>query len=181
MNEILKLLESIKFPKRKTRKNISSHSIEGFCLGDVNYRGQKLLEYKTRGPSKYNNLYPELFNRLKLLISSGDPDFEYTTIQINKNILSPPHVDKNNVGLSYIIGLGNYQDGELIIEGNKYDIHNKLLKFDGNKGHWTSSFIGTRYSIIYFTHTFKPPCPSKRNIKIMENGMYIKNKLIINY
>lgn len=178
MEEITNILELIKFPKTKTRKNISSNIIEAFVLGEVNYRGQKLLNYKTRGPSKYNKVFPNLLNKLDSLIKSYDKDFTYTTIQLNKNIKSPPHIDKNNIGNSYIIGLGNYTGGELIIEGKEYDIHNKFLKFDGNMGHWTNDFNGTRYSIIFFTHTFKPPCSSKRNIIITEKGMYKKGLII---
>jgi hypothetical protein len=115
------------------------------------------------------------------IIKEKDNTFKFTTIQINKNVKSPPHIDKNNVGPSYIIAVGDYLNGELVIEGETFDIHNKFLKFDGNNGHWTKDFIGTRYSIIYFTHTFKPPCPSKRNIIIKEDGMYKKNILIKSY
>jgi len=179
LNYIYNYLESIKkFPKRHTRKNISNKPIEGFCLGEVNYRGQKYLNYKTRGPSKYNEIYAELLDMLNNLIKNHDSDFTYTTIQINKNVVSPPHVDKNNIGMSYIIAFGDYEDGELVIEGTKYDIKNKFLKFDGNLAHWTEPFRGTRYSIIYFTHTFKPPSASFRNIQVTKTGLYLDDKLV---
>ena len=175
INSIYIFLESInKFPKRMSRKNISDKPIEGFCLGEVNYRGQKYLDYRTKGPSKYNTIYPELLDMLNNLVINHDPDFMYTTIQINKNVLSPPHIDKNNVGLSYIIALGDFKGGELVIEGCKHDIKNKFFKFDGNLGHWTAPFMGTRYSIIFFTHTFKPPSSSKRYIMITTEGEFIK-------
>jgi len=178
-DEILIELNGIKFPRTKSRKNISSKWIEAFCLGDVNYRGQAAVDYKIRGPSKYNIRYPELFKKLQDF--AIQENINYTTIQINKNIKSPPHIDKNNVGLSYIISLGDFTGGELIIEGKSFDIHKRLIKFDGNKGHWTVDFIGTRYSIIYFTHTFKPPCSSKRNIIITEEGAFKKGILVRRY
>lgn len=175
------ILNNIKFPKTKTRNNISSKSIECFCLGEVNYRGQKYLNKKTKGESKWNFKYPDLLKNLTNLITSHDPNFEWTTIQINKNIQSPPHIDKNNVGMSYIIGFGDYTGGDLVIEGIPHDIKNKFLKFDGTLGHWVSDFIGTRYSIIFFTHTFKPPSQKFRNIRVKIDGLYNKTKLIKPY
>jgi hypothetical protein len=178
LKSILNELESTKFPKTTSRKNISSKPIEAFVLGDVNYRGQLKLGGKTRGPSRYNRKFPELLKALKNLIAHHHPNFKYTTIQLNKNVLSPPHIDKNNVGPSYIIGLGEYTGGELSIEGRKFSIKNKWKFFDGNKGHWTEPFKGTRYSIVFFTHTFKPPNAKLRHVKITKRGMYNKNELL---
>ena len=72
----LKELENTKFPMCTTRKNISDDGVEAFVLGDVNYRGQKSVDYKTRGPSKYNIKFKDLFKTLKLLINEYKPDFE---------------------------------------------------------------------------------------------------------
>ena len=55
-------------------------------------------------------------------------------------------------------------------------LKNKFKKFNGTLGHWITPFSGNRYSLIYFTHTFKPPCPSLRNIKITKE-IYEKLKL----
>ena len=53
--------------------------------------------------------------------------------------------------------------------------------FDGNLGHWVEPFEGERFSLVYFTHTFKPPCPSLRNVRITEKGLYKKGELIKSY
>eukprot|EP01050_Picozoa_sp_SAG11_P018929 SAG11_NODE_2938_length_2822_cov_388.174807_1_plen_549_part_10 len=91
---------------------------------------------------------------------SGEKGFPYTCIQINKNPPQNCHIDKNNEGPSYIIGLGDYshtaQDcygGWLWIEGRgPVDIKNKWVLFDGNIPHGTiGNYVGTRYSLIYFT------------------------------
>ncbi len=177
---ILELLENTKFPKTK-RTNISTESQRCFVLGDVNYRGQSYLKGQTRGPSRYNKKFPELFNALQKLIKNHDPDFTYTTIQLNKNIESAPHIDKNNVGDSYIIGLGDYTGGDLVVEGVKHNIKDKFFRFNGTKGHWTDTFKGTRYSIIFFTHTFKPPPYNLSFVKIKKDGYYFKDKLVKAY
>lgn len=183
--ETLELLEEIeKFPITKSRKNISNKGIEAFVLGDVNYRGQAALDYKTRGPSRYNKKFPVLLKTLKKLMKEYDPDFKFTTIQVNKNVISPPHVDKNNVGPSYIIALGDYNyktGGKLVIEGKEYNIKNRFKKFDGTLGHWATPFKGTRYSLVFFTHTFKPPSGTLRGIEVKKTGLYKNGELIKKY
>ena len=81
-----------------------------------------------------------------------DPDFKYTSITVNKNFQTSPHYDSSNIGMSMIISIGDYTGGELLVEGNIIDIHNKKFYFDGSKQlHSTMPFDGERYSIIYFT------------------------------
>lgn len=151
---VLEELQSITFPKNKTRLNIKgSQSTTSFVLGDVNYRGQKYLNGRTRGPSKWNIKFPKLYERIQQLISLCKPDFEYTTIQVNKNVECQPHIDKNNVGNSYIIGLGNYTGGELIIENKYFNIKNRWKKFDGHCAHWVAPFKGDRYTLYSYIQT----------------------------
>lgn len=180
MDIILQLLRATKFPKCKSRPNVAD-SYEGFCLGEVNYRGQTFLGGRTRGPSKHNRYHPELFEALQIFMAHTKPKFTYTTIQINKNVECRPHIDTNNVGPSYIIALGNFTGGELMLEGRALNIKNRLVKFDGTKGHWTSPFQGERYSIIFFTHTFKPPPYHSRFIVVTKKGLFYYGQLIVNY
>jgi hypothetical protein len=156
MNRVLDLLESTTFPNCRSRKNVGDKTIKAFALGTVNYRGQKSLGGRTRGPSRFNKNFPKLYGEIRKLIQTHRPAFPYTTIQVNKNVCCDPHVDKNNVGPSYIIALGDYTGGKLVVEGKQFDIHNRWKKFDGRLGHWVTPFKGTRYSLVYFTHTFKP-------------------------
>ena len=37
-------------------------------------------------------------------------------VQVNKNYASGLHVDKNNLGPSYIVGVGDYTDGSLFVQ-----------------------------------------------------------------
>jgi hypothetical protein len=115
---------------------------------------------------------------LQELIQRHKPDFEYTTIQVNKNVFCDPHIDKNNVGPSYVIALGDFIGGHLVVEGKEFDIQHKFKKFNGTKAHWITPFKGTRYSIVYFTHTFKPPHPSVRNLVVKKTGIYKNGELV---
>ena len=177
--KVLQELEHIRFPKCNTRKNVSSESNESFVLGEVNYRGQHFCQGKTRGESRYNTRYETLYNLLRSLIRLYKPEFTYTTIQINKNVKCLPHIDMNNVGESYIIGLGDYTGGQLNIEGKLYNIRNRWKRFNGHKVHWTEPWEGNRYSLIYFTHTFKPPNRKLTNLVITRKGIYDKNSNFI--
>ena len=179
--QVLDELENTKFPRCSSRRNVSDEPIDAFVLGSVNYRGQKSVGGKTKGPSRYNEKFPKLYRLIKALIKEHNSSFPYTTIQVNKNVVSKPHVDKNNVGPSYVIALGDFEGGNLVIKGKEYTIKNKWKKFDGTQGHWITPFEGTRYSLVFFTHTFKPPCPSLRNVKVTTRGLYKNDVLIEKY
>ena len=83
---VLYELESITFPTCTSRKNISKKGIQAFVLGDVNYRGQASVNFRTRGPSRFNKKFTSLYRALRKLIHDYDPSFKYTTIQVNKNV-----------------------------------------------------------------------------------------------
>jgi hypothetical protein len=158
-NAILKIG---RFPKQ-TRYNIRNNS-------DVAPRGAVFGLIKLRNwvasvkdtdlyPSKlsFYPKYTELYRLLEELMWDYDPSFKFTSIQVNDNQLCAKHKDTNNVGVSYIIGVGNYEGGELRVwndNGTEYediDIHNKFISFDGSKRfHQTLPFTGNRYTIIYY-------------------------------
>ena len=85
--------------------------------------------------------------------SAKDADeFFFTSIQVNKNYASALHVDRNYCGPSLIIGLGNFEGGQLwTFDQGPLDVKNKWVSFDGNLPHGTLCFSGNRYSLIFFT------------------------------
>ena len=110
-------------------------------------------------PSKLSFVpkYKELYRMLEELIWEYDPNFKFTSIQVNDNNLCSKHKDSYNIGVSYIIAVGNFDGGELRVwneAGTEYEdvnIHNKFLSFNGSKRfHETLPFTGNRYSIIYY-------------------------------
>ena len=87
-----------------------------------------------------------------------NPDFRFTSIQINDNHKSSRHKDGKNVGKSYIIALGNYTGGELRLynpDGKGYkdiNIKGRFATFNGSElEHETLAFTGTRYSLVYYS------------------------------
>lgn len=117
----------------------------GMCLGVLSGRSAGIVvgqESKQR---------PHLTETLVNFARQAVPGFQFTSIQVNKNYLSALHVDKHNLGPSYIVGVGDYTDGELWVQTEgTMDCHNKWVTFDGNVPHCTMPYRGTRYTLIYF-------------------------------
>ena len=107
------------------------------------------LSYLTK---KHPSVYEELLNLGKVL------KFDFKSIQVNKNLVCPPHKDKGNKGLSLLISFGDYEEGELWIDGDMYNAYHKATVFDGSKlEHYNNSFKGTKYSLIFYIwKTLKP-------------------------
>jgi hypothetical protein len=105
---------------------------------------------------KGNKLFPELMKAAFELELALSPDREpSSTIAVNRNAQFRPHID-NGAGSgqsnSLIVGLGNYDGGELVVEGVKHNIRYKPLEFNGwTERHWTLPFNGERYSLVWFT------------------------------
>ena len=176
---LLQELENTKFPICRSRGNVAT-SCEAMALGEVCYRGQKALNFKTRGESRWNKKFPELYLLARRYIELYHPDFKYTTIQLNKNVKCTPHIDKNNCGESYVIALGDFAGGRIVIEGKPCNIRGRWKKFNGKEqGHWTEEWEGTRYSLVYFCHTFKPPPRDTHGIKVTEYGIFRRDGSLI--
>jgi hypothetical protein len=154
MNDLKNLLDNFSFPTQ-VRKNISNKKCEGFVLGYIIPRGKgRWAGTESRLSSKSTQQeYTEIYRLLREL---APPDFEYTSIQVNKNVKCGKHIDRYNKKDSAIVGLGDYTDGELRIYDKKdnyedINIKNKFHIFNGSNYHETLDWTGTRYSVVYFS------------------------------
>eukprot|EP00931_Biecheleriopsis_adriatica_P045697 TRINITY_DN26165_c0_g1_i1.p1 TRINITY_DN26165_c0_g1~~TRINITY_DN26165_c0_g1_i1.p1 ORF type:complete len:466 (+),score=107.45 TRINITY_DN26165_c0_g1_i1:34-1398(+) len=158
-------LEAADIPMTGSRKNVLPEGVEaiqGMVLGLYAYAANL-------GTSVASERNPWL----------ARPGFAFTSIQVNKNYAARPHVDKNNLGSSLIVGIGDYEGGELWVHdeengdavcelkedissmyhyrsgvqyrGRDLSIRRQWHEFDGNRLHFTRPFSGTRFSLIYFT------------------------------
>ena len=159
--ELLNELESISFPV-STRNNIkrSGHTQYGFVLGKVRMRGSG-LKYNDKVVRDSNRTsspkYARVYELAKAVIKKAKPDFKFNSIQFNKNGRTAKHVDGNNVGVSAMLGLGDYTGGDIFIyneDGNnpkKVKTKNRWVTFNGSKlPHETEKFSGTRYTLVYY-------------------------------
>jgi len=161
-DELLKELNIISFPLASDRDNIVRGGVtkQGFVLGKI-YTYSEGLKYDPRSfrPSNKTNK-PKYFRIWKLarkLMHLKDPNFKFTSIQFNKNNRTARHKDSRNTGISNMIGLGNYEGGDLLIfdedgkNPKRLKTKDKWIKFDGSKyPHETTAFKGDRYTLVYY-------------------------------
>lgn len=80
------------------------------------------------------------------------PGFEFSSVSLIDSFQCMLHVDKGNVGTSFIITLGDHTGGDLWLHGlGRFTVHNTFVKFDGNDPHATYPFKGERFSLVFFT------------------------------
>jgi hypothetical protein len=83
--------------------------------------------------------------------------FECSTAHVNRDFNGVPHVDKNNVGLSWALSLGDFTGGELVCETEDprvlacHTTRKRPVVFDGHRPHWVLPYEGRRYSVILYT------------------------------
>jgi len=153
LNTLYDMLTSIVIPKRaKTSQRYGTTGMRYICFGLVKYK----IQYKnkpTHGPSRFTQLYPEIYDELKLIIQQIYPEFKYTTIQLNHNCSIGYHTDKNNQGDTVILSFGEYEGGLLIVDGVEYNTDCRAVRFNATKiPHMvTNDIVGTKYSLIYFS------------------------------
>ena len=157
--QMLTLLRNTEFPKNKGRKNNlqkgQTHSLS-MVLGQAKLMFCSKQKDKNNciRNARMNKRFPELLLASKQLLKSKDPKYAFHSVTINKNQQSAKHVDKNNKGFSYIIGLGNYTGGELVFESGpykgKHNIKNRWLKFKGDHPHYNTKFRGERYTLVFY-------------------------------
>ena len=132
----------------------------GMALGLVNIRAKDRIDgVKQRICSKvkFQPKYKKCFDKTCEWFDTVYPfTFKYSTIQYNSNIQCAKHIDNNNVGESIIVGLGDYEGGELIVfdkdDKPRYiDIKNRFYKFNGSQYyHATNDFTGNRVTMVFF-------------------------------
>ena len=99
-------LESLSWP-RSMRYNVPG---DGFCIGaSQNRTGPKYSEPIGNGQRACVAAVNALIH------SMGFSDFCWSSLQFNKNTDAQPHVDHNNMGLSFVLILGDYSGGALVV------------------------------------------------------------------
>ena len=128
----------------------------------VGWGGKKTMKEKDPNggyKTKLKSLYPEYEEIFNEFVDEYVGDFTFNQVVINKNFEIQPHRDAKNVGVSYIIGLGDYTGGKLCIDNGDYtekiNILNKFYTFNGReKLHGVEPFQGTRYSVVFYNNNF---------------------------
>ena len=158
-----------KHPLQLNRYRTSSGVGRSQCFGIVNKRCQ---------PPDYSRQCWCRPYTYKLLLDFADKwvDISWNAVTVNDNYKATPHRDKGNVGLSFLVGFGDYSGGQLeLLEGDKkglYEIRHRPLIHDFSKDlHCVSDFEGKRFSLVFYWAEMKGtsvPPPAVRHV----NGIW---------
>ena len=101
--------------------------------------------------SNFTKQHPDIYEEVKRLASLYCP-FPVQSFMLNKNYQTQPHYDSKNNKESMIFSFGDYEGGDLIVEGKpvktKYTTH---IMDGANQLHWNDPITsGTKYSLIFF-------------------------------
>ena len=145
---MFEILDSIDMPYNHPRLGFPKY--RGYLLGTSKGRFGRSKE----GLSRLTKKYSDQWEQIKEWAFENVPvDVEWNCIQVNKNLVCPPHRDKHNVGNSYIVSFGDYVGCDLVVDGVTHDTR-KGLVFDGYlKEHYNTPLIsGTKYSLVFFNN-----------------------------
>lgn len=103
--------------------------------------------------SQASRKFPDIYEALFALGDELAPDFDFTSVHVNRNVVCPPHKDGKNVGPSMLVSFGPYTGCEVVVEGTRYDTRHAPHIFDGSAlEHWNEPTLrGTKYSLVYYT------------------------------
>ena len=166
--KVLDILREVSPLPKQGRNNITADNKgnnRGVVLGKVRDFGASREDQKVKGKvniitSKLTETpkYKPLYEEASKLMKQHNPNFKFTSIQINENQKTSKHLDGYNVGKSYIIGLGDYTGGEVRLytkDGKSHkdiNIKNRWATFNGSElEHETLPFKGDRYTLVYYS------------------------------
>jgi len=144
-NTLTELLRKRPIPINRSRKTsgVGRSQVFGICRQRTGHYAGSRMNYERP------DLFEEIIRIGNQILPTG---FTYQAIQLNMNYETEAHTDKGNRGESAIIGFGDYEKGELVVNATEVDIKNKVILFDGSKWvHRTKPFTGTRFSLVYHT------------------------------
>jgi hypothetical protein len=147
--QLLPVLEETTIGLNSSRKNSGHGRSQVFGYGSRRREGYGMFNNNTN--------HPELYNLLVQLGKRIVPDeIPFTTIVVNHNYKTKKHIDKNNIGYSLTVSLGDFTGGELVVDGNTYQTKYNPLIFNGAlQEHYNKPITGNRYSLVYFVQAPK--------------------------
>lgn len=149
-DKLYEMFEAVTLQKRiKHTNRLGFPDYRGAIFGMVRprfkYKGYDELSLDSRNNPR---IYEELLRLGKIICP-----FPLKSIQVNKNLVCPPHLDGNNRGLSLLVSFGDYTGCNLVVDGKTYDTKYRPILFDGAllKHYNTDDLQGTKYSLVFFS------------------------------
>lgn len=165
--DILEELERRPLPLNKYRKRVGDGRSQTF---GVVHRRNLAPDY-----SRLCWLRPKLYKHL-LDFADKHVNIPYNAITVNQNYKSQPHYDKHNLGNSFLVGFGDYTNGELKIyesdlSGEHNIRYNPIIADFSKLLHSTNDWTGNRYSLVFYQFHLpnKPVILPSPSVKLEDN------------
>jgi len=144
--------------------------LKNLCWQVPNERKHLNAERYLTLPTNVSNdrFYGDLRQACRDLMQWTDKSYFYSGIAVTKNFVASPHIDDRDRSYQYAISLGDFEGGELCVEGRMYDeesekfedfinvvkTRNRIARVEGRHIHWVRSWDGgDRYSLIFYDTT----------------------------
>lgn len=152
-SKLYEMLEKIKLPIKAPNTLGRAQFTEkhrAATFGMSYHFTKQVIHEKSRMSKKHPAIHDELMRLSKVVC----PNHPFTGIYMNRNIQCDKHKDKSNVGDLVIVSFGEYEGGNLWIEGEECCAKYHPIKFDGSKHeHYNlKDLVGTKYSLVFYSH-----------------------------
>lgn len=149
-DELYQMFEAVTLTKRGVSNNRRDFphyygAIFGMVRPRFKYKGYDELSLDSK---KFPPIYEEIIR-----IGNVICPFKFNSIQVNKNLVCPSHLDGNNRGLSLLVSFGDYTGCTIVVKGISYDANCRPVIFNGalHEHYNTNDLIGTKYSLVFFS------------------------------
>ena len=149
-DELYKMFEEVRLTKRGNSNNRRGFThyhgaIFGMVRPRFKYKGYNELSADSK---RFPLIYEEIIRIGKIICP-----FEFTSIQVNKNLVCQKHVDGNNRGLSLLVSFGDYEGCNIVVNDISYNTNCCPVIFNGAllEHYNTDDLEGTKYSLVYFS------------------------------
>jgi hypothetical protein len=146
-SKLYSMLSSINIPKKSLSNSRLGFGKQRICIfGKVRQRWSgKICN------SAFTEKYPEIFEEIKKIGDKICP-FPYTSINLNHNVICPPHCDAKNQGKSTLVSFGEYTGCNIIVGGKEYNTNCQPICFDGSliEHYNTDDLVGNKYSLVFY-------------------------------
>ena len=149
-DELYQMFEAVRLTKRGVSNNRRDFphyygAIFGMVRPRFKYKGYDELSADSK---RFPHIYEEIMR-----IGNVICPFEFKSVQVNKNLVCPSHVDGNNRGLSLLVSFGEYTGCNIVVKDISYDAKCRPVVFNGalHEHYNTDDLQGTKYSLVYFS------------------------------
>ena len=112
--------DPLQTPQQQQQQHLRTNKGKPYCQSFIFGRNMKDPNYEY---SYWSLQYPTIYQELQTFFQKyNTTHFTYTHITLNKNLQCKRHTDGGNMGLSYIIAVGNYTGGALLIDDTVGDV-----------------------------------------------------------